>query len=55
MTTAAKIDAICESMATWDHDELLAWAQDARRGMLQGVSADVVSEEYEQACGTKEG
>lgn len=49
-TTEEKIEAIVESMASWDHEELLRWAQDARAGMLRGVCPDVVDEEYIEAC-----
>lgn len=51
MTHREKIEAVVASMASWDYEELLAWAQDARRGMLSSVTREVVDEEYEEACG----
>lgn len=49
LTHRQKIDVIVEAMATWSYEELLAWAQDARRDFLLAASRAAVDEEYEDA------
>lgn len=49
-TTEAKIEAIVATMAGWDHDELLAWAQDRRRELLQNDTAEAVHNDWLIAC-----
>lgn len=45
------VDSLVEAMNDWTLEELLGWAQEARRSMLALVSDDAVTFEYQQECG----
>ena len=46
MTRQEKIDAVVWSVATWDDDALLQYAQHTIRHELEGASDEQVDEEY---------
>ena len=50
MTREEKIEAVVESMASWDAEELLEWAQNTRRGFLLDASDAEVDEDFQSAC-----
>ena len=49
-TNDEMINALVKAMEDWSLDDLITWAQDARREMLHKVSPEAVQLEYEQEC-----
>ncbi len=46
MTRAEKIRAIADTMAGWDYEELLAWAQNVRAADLYNLSDEQLDKSY---------
>jgi hypothetical protein len=50
MTREEKIEVVVASMASWDSEEVLEWAQSARRGYLKAATDAEIDEDYRNAC-----
>jgi hypothetical protein len=44
------IEAILDSMDSWDEKELRDWARGSRADDLEGLDDETVAAEYEHAC-----
>lgn len=51
LTADQKVEALIEDMETWSYEALLAWAQEAREGMLKGVDEECIDHEYDNLVG----
>ena len=53
MTINDKIDQLVWNMDTWGYQELLDWAREARRNMLQHSEDELVESEFTELFGDK--